>query len=82
MVENGCSFGKVTRERLNNYEKTFDKFLRNDFRHLELDVKETKESVASIDKKQNKRPSWLTAAIIIGLTNLVVGLALAQIIGK
>lgn len=72
----------MSRERIDNYEKTFDKFLNNDFRHLELDVKETKESVGNIEKKQNKRPTWLTTVIIIGLTNITIGLALAQILGK
>lgn len=67
----GCAYGKVTRERVDNFIKLFEDFKNNDFHSLVKDV-----------EKLGKRPSWITAAIIIILTNLVVGLALAQILGK
>lgn len=83
MAENsGCSYGKVNRVLIENMKEGFERFVDNDFEHLVGDMKETKKSVSNIEKKQNKRPTWLTAIIIVGLTNLVVGLALAQILGK
>jgi len=67
----GCAYGKVTRERVDNFIKLFEDFKKNEFFHLAKDV-----------KRIGKRPSWVTAAIIIILTNLVVGLSLAQILGR
>lgn len=67
----GCAYGKVTRERVDNFIKLFEDFKDNDFAHLEKNV-----------EKLGKRPSWITAVIMIILSNLVVGLALAQILGK
>lgn len=69
--EKGCDFGKVTRERLDNFIDIFKDFRDNDFVHLAEDV-----------KKLGKRPSWVTTVIMIILSNLVVGLTLAQILGK
>ncbi len=66
----GCAYGQVNRERINHFVKSFEKFRDNDFYHLAKDV-----------KKLGNRPSWLTAGIMIALTNLVVGLALARILG-
>lgn len=72
MEENkGCAYGKVTRERLDNFVDIFKSFRDNDFAHLVEDV-----------EKLGKRPSWLVTAILIILTNITVGLALAQILGK
>lgn len=72
MAENkGCAYGKVTRERVDNFIKLFEDFKNNDFVHLEKSV-----------EKLGKRPSWITTVIMIILSNLVVGLALAQILGK
>lgn len=67
----GCAYGKVTRERVDNFIKLFEDFKNNDFHSLAKDV-----------EKLGKRPSWVTAAIIIILTNLVVGLGLAQLLGR
>jgi len=72
MVENkGCAYGKVTRERLDNFIDIFKDFRDNDFAHLAKDV-----------KRLGKRPSWITTAIMIILSNLVVALTLAQLLGK
>jgi len=72
MVEDkGCAYGKVTRERVDNFIKLFEDFKNNDFAHLEKNV-----------EKLAKRPSWVTTAIMIILTNLVVALTLAQLLGK
>lgn len=67
----GCAYGKVTRERVDNFIKLFEDFKDNDFHSLAKDV-----------EKLGKRPSWITTVIMIILSNLVVGLALAQILGK
>jgi len=67
----GCAYGKVTRERVDNFIKLFEDFRDNDFAHLEKNV-----------EKLGKRPSWITTAIMIILSNLVVALTLAQILGK
>lgn len=69
--KNGCSFGKITRERLNNFISVFEDFRDNDFKHLAEDVKKTAS-----------RPSWMVTALIIILSNLAVGLGLARILGK
>lgn len=69
--KNGCSFGKITRERLNNFIGIFEEFRDNDFKHLADDVKKTAS-----------RPSWTVTALIIILSNLAVGLGLARILGK
>ncbi len=73
--KDGCSYGQVSRERVDNYEKSFNKFVNNDFKHLKIDVK-------SLVKNQNKRPTWFGAALVVILTNLVIILAAAQIMGK
>lgn len=67
----GCAYGKVTRERVDNFIELFNDFKKNDFAHLTEAV-----------EKIGKRPSWLIAIVIIILTNITVGLALAQILGK
>jgi len=69
--KNGCPYGKVTRERLDNFIDIFKDFRDNDFAHLEKNV-----------EKLGKRPSWITTVIMIILSNLVVGLTLAQLLGK
>jgi len=72
MAENkGCAYGKVTRERVDNFIKLFEDFKNNDFDHLVQDV-----------KKLGKRPSWITTVIMIILSNLVVALTLAQLLGR
>lgn len=72
MVENkGCAYGKVTRERVDNFIKLFEDFKKNDFDHLAKDV-----------ERLAKRPSWITAVIMIILSNLVVALTLAQLLGR
>ena len=74
MTENGvCAYGKVHREKIQNVKDMLHKFITNDFKHLEVDVK-------SLVKNQNKRPTWFGAALVVILTNLVVGLSLAQIL--
>jgi len=65
------AFCKVTRERVDNFIKLFNDFRKNDFAHLAEDV-----------EKIGKRPSWLIAIVIIILTNITVGLTLAQISGR
>lgn len=67
----GCAYGKVTRERVDNFIKMFEDFKKNDFHSLAKDV-----------KSMGKRPTWLVTIIITGLTTLVVGLAIMQIAGK
>ena len=67
----GCAYGKVTRERVDNFIRLFEDFKNNDFHSLAKDV-----------EKLGKRPSWITTAIMIILSNLVVGLTLAQILGR
>jgi len=67
----GCAYGKVTRERVDNFIKLFEDFKNNDFFHLAKDV-----------ERLGKRPSWITTAIMIILSNLVVALTLAQLLGK
>ena len=67
----GCAYGKVTRERVDNFIKIFEDFRDNDFHSLVKDV-----------EKLGKRPSWLVTVVLIILTNMTVGLALAQILGK
>lgn len=69
--KNGCSFGKITRERIDNFIKNFEDFKNNEFKHLADDVKKTAN-----------RPSWTVTALIIILSNLVVGLSLARILAK
>ena len=71
MEEKGCTFGHVTRERVDNFVEAFEKFRDNEFLHLAKDV-----------KKLGKRPSWVTTAVLIILSNLVVALTLAQLLGK
>ena len=68
---NGCAFGRENRVMIENIVEMFKDFKDNDFAHLAEDV-----------KKLAKRPSWVTMAIVIILTNLVVGLGLAQILGR
>ncbi len=76
MTENGgCAYGKVNRVMIQNVKEILEKFIGNDFKHLEVDVK-------SLVKNQNKRPTWFGAALVVILTNLVIILAAAQIMGK
>ena len=65
------AYCRVTRERVDNFIKLFEDFKKNEFSHLAKDV-----------KKLGKRPSWITTVIVIALTNLVVGLTLAQLLGR
>jgi len=67
----GCAYGKITRERLDNFIDIFKDFRDNDFAHLEKNV-----------EKLGKRPSWITTAVIIILTNITTALAIAQLINK
>ena len=69
--DKGCGYGYITRERVDNFIKLFEDFKDNDFFHLVKDV-----------KKLGKRPSWVTTAVLIILSNLVVALTLAQLLGK
>lgn len=69
--EKGCTFGQVTRERIDNFIDVFEKFRDNDFKHLAED-----------SKKAASRPGWLVTAIIIVLSNMTVALGLARILGK
>lgn len=67
----GCAFGKITRERIDNFIKMFDDFKNNDFKGL---VKEVKQ--------MGHRPSWTVSTIIWILSSLAVGLLVrAAIIG-
>jgi len=65
----GCSFGQVTRERVDNFIEMFNDFKENDFRHLAEKV----EQIAN-------RPSWAVSVIIWILSSTVVGLAVRAII--
>lgn len=65
----GCAFGKITRERVDNFIKMFDDFKDNDFKSL---VKEVKQ--------MGKRPSWAVSTIIWILSSLAVGLLVRTII--
>lgn len=69
--KNGCAFGKVTRERVDNFIKMFEDFRDNEFAHLAEDV-----------KNLGKRPTWLVSIIITALTGLLTALAIMQIAGK
>ena len=50
-------------------------------RLLHKEVNAVKEDVADIIDRLQNRPSWTVAAAIIVLSNLVVGLAVALIVG-
>ncbi len=76
----GCAYSKVNREKIENVKEILNKFINNDFKHMEKNVKNIENSVANIDKKQDKRPTWISALLVVILTNLVVGLVLAQIL--
>lgn len=67
----GCAFGKITRERVDNFIKIFEEFRDNDFKHLA-------EKVDRI----GHRPSWAVSAIIWILSSTTVGLIVrASILG-
>ena len=69
--DKGCSYGYVTRERLDNFIEIFEKFRDNDFHDLAED-----------SKKAASRPSWVVTAVIVILSNLTVALGLARLLGK
>ena len=70
-LKNGCTYGKVARERVDNFIKLFKDFESNEFAHLEKSV-----------EKLGKRPSWISTAVIIILTNITTALTIAWIIGR
>ncbi len=60
----GCAFGKITRERLDSFIKIFENFRDNDFKHLA--------------SKMSGRPSWAVSAIVWILSSAVVGLLVSN----
>ncbi len=67
----GCAFGKITRERVDNFIKMFDDFRTNDFKGLTKKVDQL-----------GHRPSWGVSTIIWILSSLAVGLLVrAAILG-
>ncbi len=69
--KNGCAFGRENRVMIKNMVEMFTRFRDNDFYHLAKDV-----------KKLAMRPTWMTMAIIVVLTNLVSALSLAVILRR
>ena len=63
----GCSFGKVTREKVENVEKTFEDFRKNDFHSL-------RETVDNIRDKLLGRLSPSVAALITILGSVTAAL--------
>lgn len=63
----GCGFGKVTRERIDNLEKTFDDFRTHDFHSL-------RKAVENIRDNLLRRVPWSVTVLITLLTSLCVGL--------
>jgi len=80
---NGCSYGKVTRARLENLEEMFVRFLENDFKELKEDVKsvskDIKEDIENLKEHIDKfrgRPTWAVTSIITVLSSACVGLVM------
>ena len=55
----GCAFGKITRERLDSFIRIFENFRDNDFKHLANNM--------------SGRPSWAVSTVIWILSSTVVG---------
>lgn len=63
----GCGFGKVTRERIDNLEKTFGDFRTHDFRSMHLVVEDIRNNLL-------RRVPWAVTVVITILSSLSVGL--------
>lgn len=61
--KNGCAFGRITREKVDNFIQMFNDFKNYDFKSLADKVKQI-----------GHRPTWITSTIIWVLSSLVVGL--------
>lgn len=68
-LEEGRSYGRVTRERVDNFIKMFTEFRENDFKSLAKKVDQI-----------NTRPSWATSVIIWILSSTTVGLIVRVVI--
>lgn len=63
----GCAFGKITRERVDNFIKMFEDFKKNDFKHLA-------DKLNTLASNMSARPSWAVSTIIWILSSALVGL--------
>lgn len=70
----GCGFGKVTREKVENLEKSFEDFRKNDFHSLRGDFHALRGTVDTIrDELLGRLPSSVVALITI-LGSVATGL--------
>ena len=65
--KNGCAFGKITRERVDNFIKMFDEFRDNEFKHLSAKMDQ-------LTSQMGRRPSWAISTIVWILSSLAVAL--------